>query len=249
MRTKCTAIALILFSAVACMEGDVSLDSGTGTGGSLTRFAIQGNVMYVASNSSINVYDIAANTFAFIKEVTVGFALETIVAKGEFLYLGAQDAMYIYSLAQPTNPTFVFRYSHITSCDPVVVQGNRAYVTLSSGSMCNLGTNALEIIDISNPKAPALLANYPMTSPGGLAIDGGCLFVCEGKNGLKMLNVADPLKITEVNKLSNINAYDVIALRGILTLTGEDGIFQFQYDCARRTLQQLSKIPVQREAF
>jgi hypothetical protein len=246
MRTKLISIALII-AAFACGDDSSSADNSIGMGGSLTRFAIQGNVLYVASNSSINVYDISANTFTFIKEVSVGFALETIVAKGEFLYMGSQQAMYIYSIADPTDPAFIFRYSHITSCDPVVVQGNRAYVTMSSGSMCNLGANALEIIDISNPSEPTLIANFPMTSPGGLAIDGDCLFVCEGVNGLKMLNVSNPSNITVVNNLPSINSYDVIAYQGKLTLTGEDGIFQFQYDCANQTLVQLSKIPVQRE--
>ncbi len=236
----------LLLLLVACTEGDSSLNS-TGTGGSLTRFAIQGAHLYVATNATLNVYAINSNSFSHVKDVAVGFALETIFAKGEYLYMGARDAMYIYSIADPANPAFIFRYAHIVSCDPVVVQGNRAYVTLSSGSACNRGANALEIIDISNPNNPILISNYPMNSPGGLAIDGDCLFVCEGVNGLKMLNVANPLNPSVINTLSNINSYDVIARNGLLTLTGEDGVFQFQYDCALHSLQQLSKIPVERE--
>jgi hypothetical protein len=247
MRTILLGSYLALLCLTAC-EGDGSDMSSTGTGGSLTRFAIHGNMMYVATNTTINVYDIAVDTFAFVKEVPVGFALETIFAKGEFLYLGARDAMYIYSIANPSDPTFVFRYAHIVSCDPVVVQGNRAYVTLRAGATCNNNTtNQLDIIDITDPFNPTQIGQLSMTSPGGLAIDGDCLFVCEGVSGLKMLNVSNPLNVTVINSITSINAYDVIARNGMLTLTGEDGIFQFQYDCTAHSLLQLSKIPVLRE--
>jgi hypothetical protein len=218
--------------------------SGSGQGGSMTRFAIQGNYMYIVDASSIKVFEIAGGKFKLLPEVPAGFGIETIFAKGEYLYLGANDAMYIYSISNPGSPKFIFRYAHIVSCDPVVVQGDRAYVTLSSGSRCNRGTNALEIIDITNPYEPRLVANYPMVSPGGLAIDGNVLFICGGDNGLKVYDVSLEQNIKLIETRADFHAFDVIAKGGLATITGQDGIFQFTYNSSG--IKLLSKIPVTR---
>ena len=236
-----------LLICLASCENNGESATSVGQSGSLTRFAINGNILYTVSNTSIGVYNIESNTFSHVRDVPVGGGLETIFVNGQHLYLGARSAMHIYSIADPTNPQFVFQYSHIVSCDPVVVQGNRAYVTMKSGNACNLGTNALEILDISNPNSPVLIKNYPMTSPGGLGISGNCLFICEGQYGLKLLDVSDPENIQVKKEITDINAYDVIVSNEFLTLTGEDGIFQFQFNCQDYSLTQLSKIPVSRE--
>jgi len=241
---------IFLFIVSACTQSDTNGVSGaTGQGGSLARFAIKDHYMYVVTHNSLNVYDISINNFKELSKVNIEFGLETIFAKGDYLYLGGRDAMYIYSITTPSLPSFIFRYSHITSCDPVVVHGNKAYVTLRSGTSCNLGSNALEIIDITNPLAPVLIANYPMTSPGGLGIDGNCLFICEGEHGLKMFNVENPLDIKIIKEITHVNAYDVIVGNGLLKLTGEDGIFQYEYDCSAQEINLLSKIPVVREVL
>jgi hypothetical protein len=201
--------------------------------------------LYVVDHSKINVFNIQQNTFQKVGEVDVAIGLETIFVSNEYLYLGANDAMYIYSLAQPEAPEFVFRYAHLVSCDPVVVQGNRAYVTLRNGTFCNRGNNALEIIDISNPYSPVLISNYPMQSPHGLAVDNTFLFLCEGEHGLKVFNITNEENIELIEHLESLHAYDVIARNGTLIVTGEDGVFQYRYD-ESSGLEMLSKIPVNR---
>jgi len=238
---------LMLMVAIAACEGDSEMsDSATGQGGSMTRFAINDNYLYIVDHSDISVFNIKDNTFEQVGKVNAGIGLETIFARGEYLYLGANDAMYIYSLAQPEAPQFIFRYAHIVSCDPVVVQGNRAYVTLRGGNLCNRGTNALEIIDISNPYEPTLISNNPMQSPHGLAVVDNLLFLCEGDNGLKVFNISNEQQIEQRTHLTDLHAYDVIARDGILVVTGEDGVFQYRYDSATGSLEMLSKIPVNR---
>jgi hypothetical protein len=252
MRSDKILLYIVLLLFVFSCESDQVASSadagGVGQGGAMTRFSIKGDRMYIVSNSTIKVFDIANDNFLQIHEENVGLGIETIFAKGEFLYLGANDAMYIYSLANPDSPSFVFRYSHIVSCDPVVVQGNRAYVTMRSGTACNMGSNALEIIDITNPYEPELIANYPMQSPHGLAVDKTKLFICEGTFGLKVFDITNETDITLEHSLPEFFAYDVIALQGVATITGEDGIFQYAYGSDDH-LELLSKIPVAREEF
>jgi hypothetical protein len=247
---KLSLIVLSLVVTLSCQDSDTSGSfadsSSTGQAGSMTRFAINGNYMYVVDNSAVKVFNITAGKFQQIREVSIGFGMETIFAKGDYLYLGANDAMYIYSIADAEHPTFVFRYAHIVSCDPVVVQGNRAYVTLRGGSFCNRGTNALEIIDISDPYDPKLIKNYPMESPYGLGIDNKLLFICEGEKGLKVFDITEEQNIRLAAHLTDFFAYDIIARQGTATITGEDGIFQYSYNYDASAVNLLSKIPVTR---
>lgn len=244
-QTKLINTLLIFCLLISCTDegaNNLQVGGGQGQGGSLTRFAISGSYLYIASQTTLSVYDIRTEDFKMLKRIDVGFGLETISTRGSYLYLGAQDAMYIYSISNPEAPQFIFRYSHIVSCDPVVVEGNRAYVTLSSGSFCNRGTNALEIIDITNPNNPVLLANYPMNTPLGIGIKDNILFVCEQTFGFKVFDVTNANDIKMIHQVDDIHTYDVILHNGTATITGDEGIYQYSY--SMDALNLLSIIPV-----
>ncbi len=237
-------LIILTLAVVFSCDSESAADSATGQGGSMTRFAISGNYLYLADSSSLKVYNLAQENFEFVKEVYGIFLAETLFAKGDFLYIGSADAMHIYSIAEPETPAFVFRYDHIVSCDPVVVQGNRAYITMrSTESFCNRNINALDIVDISEPTSPQLVKSYVMSSPYGLAVDGSLLFVCEGNHGLRVFDITNEMNIQLVTSRDNLFAYDVILSNGVATVTGDDGIFQFSYNNTG-VLTLLSKIPV-----
>lgn len=248
MRHKTLAWVVIALFALRCSEGDSS--GNVGVGGSMSRFTIRHDYLYVVTNSRIATYQINGGNFRHVGDVAVSFGLETITWQGDYLYLGANDAMYIYSVQNPEAPSFVFRYGHIMGCDPVVVQGNRAYVTLRNGRACGspVAINVLEIIDISNPNQPVPLFLHPMKFPGGLAIDGSCLFVCEGEYGLTWLDVSND-QVKEVRAVPNLHSYDVIARQGRMWVTGDDGIFQYTYSCDTNELTLVSSLPVHRTDF
>ena len=245
MRSNIVLCLLLLSIGVAC-ESDLSSAESAGQGGSMTRFAITGNYLYVLDHSTIQVFSLASQGFQEVNSVPVSFGLETIFAKGEYLYLGATDGMYIFSISQPEVPSFIFKYTHIVSCDPVVVQGNRAYVTLRTAPVCGRGINSLEIIDVTDPHNPSLIANYTLRAPRGLAVDGSLLFICEGEFGLKVFDISNERDIKLVDEVNDVHAYDVIARNGVLTLTGEDGVFQYSYEVGKNEVTLLSKIPVLR---
>ncbi|NBP71427.1 MAG: hypothetical protein EBR30_04170 [Cytophagia bacterium] len=245
--TKLISTTLIFCLLISCTDegaNNLQVGGGQGQGGSMARFAISGNYLYIASQKTLSVYDIRTEDFKMLKTLDVGFGLETISTRGSYLYLGAQDAMYIYSISDPETPQFIFRYAHIVSCDPVVVEGNRAYVTLSSGSFCNRGTNALEIIDISNPNNPVLLANYPMNTPLGIGIKDNILFVCEQTFGFKVFDVTNANDIKMIHQVDSVHTYDVILHNGTATITGDEGIYQYSY--SMDALNLLSIIPVKK---
>lgn len=245
---KSLFILFLLLTIFSCENGSFdSAGNATGQGGSMTRFAIQGNYLYVADHRTIKVFSIDAGSFTHLKDEFADFSIETIFAKGHYLYLGASDGMYIYSIEVPSSPFFMFRYDHIVSCDPVFVEGKRAYITLHNNN-CYQGINALEIVDISNPYLPVMMKSYPMESPLGLSVQNNILFLCNGDHGFKVYDVTDASHIKKLAELHGFNAYDVIVIRNLVTITGEDGIFQYRYDEVSHTLQLLSKIPVDRTA-
>jgi hypothetical protein len=237
-------ILVTLILAFSCESDSEYSLSGTGQAGSMSRFAISDNHLYLVDSASLKIFSIADGAFRQVEQVWIDFGMETIFATPEYLYLGANDAMYIFSLADPAKPSFVFRYEHILACDPVVVQGNRAYISIRSGNGCNRGQDALQIIDITDPYAPVLVKNYLMRSPRGLAVDSNLLFLCEGEMGLKVFDITNEEAITMLESRDDFFAYDVIAREGIATITGSDGIYQFSYGNMQEKLSLLSKIAV-----
>jgi hypothetical protein len=122
-------------------------------------------------------------------------------------------------------------YQHVTACDPVVVDGNLAYVTLRAGNLCGGNQNLLEVINVADKYAPKRIVSYAMADPYGLGIDDGVLFVCEGDYGLKVYDASDPLSITsnKIAEFADIHAHDVIPLSSFLFMIGDDGFYIYDY--------------------
>lgn len=221
--------------------------SGTGIGGSMARFTITGDKLYAISQSSqILIFDIkTVNKPVKVGELTVGWGIETLFPYNGKLFIGSQTGMIIYSLVNPSQPQFISNYSHMRSCDPVVVEGNFAYVTLRTGNRCFGNINRLDIVDISNIESPKEVKTYDMTNPHGLGIDGNTLFLSDGSAGLKIFDVTDKTKVNE-NMIAHYpenNAFDVIPLNGVLLMIGDSGLYQYNYENLK-DIKLLSKIKI-----
>lgn len=215
--------------------------AATGKGGSLARFAILGQTLYTVDESSLRVFDLQnpAEPVA-TKEVSVGFGIETIFPQDHYLFLGSQIGMYIYDVATPTAPQRLAYYQHMVSCDPVVVDGKYAYVTLRTGQTCGGGiTNALEVIDLTNLSQPKLARSYPLTNPGGLGIDNNRLYVCD--DGLKTFDTSKAPLLTPLQHFAT-NITDVIPNGDYLLAIGPGGLYQ--YRMAGADLQRVSMLPI-----
>jgi hypothetical protein len=217
-----------------------------GISGSMARFAVNGNALYVLDQWSLKVLDISNTNNPTEGEVfETGLQVETLFPLDGKLFVGTTTGMMIYDLANPMSPVFLTTFAHASSCDPVVVEGDIAYVTLRSGTECQGFTNQLDVINVSDFSNPSLIKSYPMTNPHGLGIDNGTLFICDGDAGLKVFDASDANRIDE-NELShfeNINAYDVIPLGNVLLMVGADGFYQYDYSDVQN-IQLLSVIPV-----
>jgi hypothetical protein len=233
------------------MVGDISLSNGAGTGtpgvgtaGSMARFVTTGNYLYNIDYSDLHLFDISGEFPEKVDDIHIGWEIETIYPHEDKLYFGASDGMYIYDNVNPASPTFLSKYEHIRSCDPVVVNGNYAYVTLRSGSACQGFTNQLDVVDIFDPINPKLERTHQMSNPHGLSIKNNCLFICEGEFGFKSFAI-DPLNPTEITQTGydqSFHSYDVITLPHLMMIIGKDGFYQFSLSCGSN-LEYLGVIP------
>jgi len=220
--------------------------SATGISGSMARFTIRGEYLYAVNNNALKVFNISTSP-----GITSGAVIqlerqvETIFPRNNQLFLGTTTGMMVYDISSPATPTFLSVFTHINSCDPVVVEGNLAYVTLRSGTQCNGFTNQLDVIDISSVSNPFLVKSYPMFNPHGLGIDNNILFICDGEAGLKVYDATDPMAIHlhQLAHFADIKTYDVIPENGLLMMIGEAGLYQYDYSNLD-SLKLLSLIPV-----
>lgn len=204
-----------------------------GVGGSMARFITYDDYLYALESSwklkSINI----ANTdqLEVENELSLWGNVETVFIADDYLYIGTSNGMHILDLANPAFPNLLSTYQHLTACDPVVVEGDRAYVTLRSGNTCGGTQDLLELIDISDKYDPKRLSSFSMNEPYGLGIDNGTLFVCEGSYGLKVYDATYEQSITShlIAAFPGINAYDVIPLDNFLFMIGEDGFYTYDY--------------------
>lgn len=222
-----------------------AMPSGNGMGGSMAQFAITGSYLYVLRSSSITAFDLCGGSCPQQSSVTpLTWNAETIFPYSNHLFLGTSSGMLIYSLNNPSTPEYVSQISHVTACDPVAVQGNRAYVTIRTGTRCNGFINGLMVIDISNYNSPVQLAEYELTNPFGLGIDENTLFICDGNDGLKVFDAEDDLTITDhlLAHYQNIQTYDVIPNNDVLIMSAKEGIYQYDYSDPLN-ITELSFIP------
>lgn len=230
-------------------SADVSLIGGSqnsGVGGSMARFTIIGQYLYAVHSNALKVFNInQVPGIAVGSNIQLTRNVETIYPFEGRLFLGTTTGMEIYNLDNPAVPAFISVFEHITACDPVVVSGQYAYVTLRSGNNCNNMTNQLDVVDISSIEYPFLVKSYPFYNPHGLGVDGNTLFICDGDAGLKIYDKSDPMEILQhqLGHFEGIHAFDVIPWNGVLMMIGADGLYQYDY-ADLTNLRLLSKIDV-----
>ncbi|WP_298478017.1 hypothetical protein [uncultured Maribacter sp.] len=209
------------------METDAS---SVGQGGSLARFKIVDDYLYAVDSHNINVFNIEdLGNPEDLEDVYAGFDIETIFNRGNYLFLGSMRGMYIYDITTPATPTFVSEFEHGTACDPVVVDGDYAYVTLRGGNECGATESGLFIVDISDIANPVLEKTYPLEGPYGLGIKDEKLFICDGAAGLKVYDKTDVADLKQLNHFKNIDTFDVIPLENQLLMVGDEVLYQYEY--------------------
>ncbi len=221
-----------LFDGAALQSASYSggKSSPFGVGGSMARFSVVKNSLYTVSDAVLNVYSITTPESPVTgTKLHMGWGIETIYPFKDKLFIGSTTGMFIYDVSNESSPKKLGQFSHVTACDPVIADDNYAFVTLRNGVRCSNGANQLDVLDIANLTAPSLIKSYNLTSPHGLSKDGDDLFICDGKDGLKIFDASDVKNIKLKTHLTGFETYDVIAHNKLAIVVTKDGLRQYDY--------------------
>jgi hypothetical protein len=168
---------------------DLGVSQVTSVGNLVVVSRVQNDV------SSLRVLD-ASNPAAVTELGSLPLATPVyqFASQGTLLYAATPDALLIVDLSNPATPTVAGSWTPPSGAViAVIVNGNRAYVG---------GGSTLWVLNISNPISPALLGQYSVGDPVlDLQRSGNHVFVADGTQWLKSLNVANPAAITESDAL------------------------------------------------
>lgn len=230
------SLILIILVLLSCDSNSGSSDNGnfssadesTGQGGSLARFTTFNDYLYTVDNQDLNVFSIVDNEQPVqVNEVTIGFNIETLFNYKDYLFIGSQNGMYIYSVANPETPEYLSEAQHFTACDPVVANFTHAFVTLHSDIGCGNTLNQLQIYNVEDLQNPILLSTRNLTRPIGLGLYNDYLIVCDDE--VKIFDISNPENAQLVHNI-NRDAFDVIIQNNLLILVGDSGVYQYSLD-------------------
>ncbi|MFI5130605.1 MAG: LVIVD repeat-containing protein [Chitinophagales bacterium] len=219
------SVLVFIFAACDKENGSAAEANSIGTGGSLARFTISGNYLYLADRNSLKVFDISNASNPIPKpEVPIGFGVETIFPYKDKLFIGSMQGMFIYSLTNPAAPAKLGSAIHLRSCDPVIANDSVSYSTLQGGSPCGPAESGLYIYDIKDITTPVLKKLLPLSTPFGLGLKDSVVFVCRGSNGLSAIKVKDPFNPVVLYTKTDATYMDVIPYDNMLICYVRTGI-------------------------
>jgi hypothetical protein len=217
---KLLFIACSMLLLFACSK-DAASESIIGKSGSITRFAIYQDYMYVLNLNEVQTYNIEQKDHpVLVHRLATDYGLETITIYDNSVFVGSTTALYILDISNPAAPTIQAQSDRLadagfTGCDPVAVKDHYAYSTVKvveniCGSIA--AQSALIVYDIHDKSAPVSVGIYPLSLPNGLGIKDNYLFVCdEGSDELVVFDITDPTALTVTDfSLPITDPYDLI---------------------------------------
>ena len=225
------AITLFVFSCSQdSNDSSQNSDFSDGQGGSLATFSLKGGYLYTVDYSNLSVFNIANATNPIkVNTINVGFEIETLFSYNDFLFIGSQNAMYIYDITNAELPKLMSQSNHFRACDPVVANGTNAYVTLHTNAACGGSVNELKTYDITDVENPILLNTRGLTQPKGLSLYGtNFLLVCD--ESVKIFDVTDPADSKYLEEIPTTGAIDIIIRNNSAFIISDGSISQYQLD-------------------
>lgn len=217
-----------LFAAADGIKANAS--GSTGTAGSMAGMVLIKDHLYaIVEMHNLGIVDISnaaepkADTSFF-----AGFDLETVFPFEDKLFLGSATGMFMYDVSDPAHPASLGQFTHGRACDPVISDGQFAYVTLHAGDGCGGDANELNVIDISNIQNSQLVKTYQLTKPTGLSKDGNLLFVCDDTE-VKIFNAEKAGALQLIQKIASNAPYDILTGNNKAMVVCSNGLYQYDY--------------------
>jgi len=213
-------------------------------GGSMARITLLNDHLYTVSTNELYAFNISnprEPKYLNKSVIANGQTIETIYPFKNKLFIGSTQGMFIYDVSTPGSPVKQGQFIHARSCDPVIADDTKAWVTLRSGTTCGGNVNQLEVVDIKDLSNPFLIKAYTLTNPFGLGKEGNILWICDGKDGAKVYDATNASDLKLIKKIDGMETYDVIAWNNRALVVAKDGLYQFDYSNVSN-IRLLSKI-------
>lgn len=235
-------LILGLFSGASCTKEGVKADysSTSGKGGSLARFAIAGDYLYIVDKNNLKVYNISNPASPVHSHTTVaGFEIETIYPFKDKLFIGSTSVVHIFSIEDPGHPvklSTAVSPQVLRRCDPVVAKDSVAYATLRTNGPCGGTQSILAVFNIKNILHPVQVNQDIVSEPYGLGYANNALYVCD-RFALIVYDIQDPYQPLRVKQLADAEYIDVIPYENTLVCWTATGMAL--YDISKRLDPQL----------
>jgi hypothetical protein len=202
--------------------------SSPSTGSSYATFAVIDDFLYYLDYTSIVTLDITEpENPKELSRTRIGWTVETIYPTNDFLFIGGTRGMYVFDRNDPAKPKEIGRVEHFRACDPVVVSGPVAYVTLRGGNACGESRDVLLCVSVEDPSHPLIISEKELETPYGLVARDPFLYVSSGKGGFKLLDVANPEEPEVVDEWTDWPTKDFIWSGDILFVLGFENLLIF----------------------
>ena len=172
--------------------------------GTVLDVEAQGTVLYVANGVDLQLLDLTTPASpSLLGSVPIAGAAKLFL-DGTRVYVaaGAMGGLVIVDASQSTSPTILGSFNHARGILNVAVEGTTAYVILDGlfGPPKPLG-----IVDVTNPEAPALVAETSTllggSEPYDLAVQGDRLFLTSTNARIYEIDVTIPTSLQIVDNI------------------------------------------------
>jgi hypothetical protein len=212
----------------------------SGTGGSLARFTIVGNYLYIVDKTHLKVFNVSEVTSPQLtSDIEVGFEIETIYPFKDKLFIGSTSVVHIFSIQDPEQPeklSTAISPDVFRRCDPVVAKDSVAYATLRMNGTCGGIQSILAVYDIRDVLAPVQVYQVPVSEPYGLGYADNALYVCD-RASLIVFDITDPYTPVWKTQVTGDMYFDVIPYGNTLVCWIKNGVAL--YDISNRFEPQL----------
>jgi hypothetical protein len=167
--------------------GNPQLVGSIETQGSANGVALSGGNAYVADGfAGLLTLDLTVPSRPIVvSRVEGGGTAVDVSVEGVWaIVLEAEGALVVYDVSNPGLGRILSRFDLGMTATRMVVRGNQAYIAAASG---------LRIVDLSNPRTPALLGS--LSSVGSLtdvSLQGTLAFVLSPSDGISVVDIENP---------------------------------------------------------
>jgi hypothetical protein len=195
------------------------LMSTTDTPGKSISTAVAGSHTYVADGPSSLQVIRSAEPIAPLLLGSYATSDDALCVKkaGRHAYVVTPGGLLVLEMSDPSSPVLTGSLStQVGGTSDIEIAGRYAYVP--SGPV-----SGLLAFDISDPANPSLPSSIVTGDAAGVAIAGDYAYVADGSSGFKVIDISDPLVMTEAGAVSMPGFAIEVALSGDHAFVASDG--------------------------